>query len=159
MSDISELGFDATKVDPNVGFDVVPAGEYDVIIVTSKVESTKKGDGRLLNLELQILTGQFQNRKLFDRLNLWNPSDKATQIARGTLSAICRAVNVLTPKDTSELHGKPLRIKVTVSDSPEFGKRNEVKGYKPRDGAPVQPAAAAQPGSTTAAESASQAPW
>ena len=136
MSNISDLNFDAKTVEPNAPFEVIPAGEYDVIIVASKVETTKKGDGRLVNLELQILSGEFQNRKLFDRLNLWNPSEMAVKIARGTLSAICRAVNVLTPRDTAELHGKPLRVKVTVSDSPEYGKRNEVKGYMPRNGGP-----------------------
>lgn len=148
MSNLGELNFDANQVEPNAGFDVIPAGEYDAVIISSKVEPTKKGDGKLVNLELQILSGEFQNRKVFDRLNLWNPSQKAVEIARGTLSAICRAVNVLTPKDTSELHGKPLRVKVAVSDDPQYGKRNEVKGYKPRNGAPPAPQAAAASGST-----------
>jgi hypothetical protein len=161
MSDISSLNFDAKTVEPNAPFEVIPAGEYDAIIVNSKVETTKKGDGRLVNLELQILSGEYQNRKLFDRLNLWNPSEMAVKIARGTLSSICRSVNVLTPRDTAELHGKPLRVKVTVSDSPEYGKRNEVKGYMPRNGSPkASPTETVpQPGSTTAAESAVQAPW
>lgn len=139
MSDISDLNFDAKTVEPG-GFDVIPAGEYEAVIIDSKVKPTKKGDGKLAELQLQILTGEYQNRRLFDRLNLWNPNDKAVQIARGTLSAICRAVNVLTPKDTSELHLKPLRIKVTVSDDPEYGKRNEIKGYKSRDAGPEKKA-------------------
>lgn len=136
MADISELGFDANTVKPNEGFDVLPAGEYDVVIVGSKVEPTKKGDGKLINLELQVLSGEFQNRKIFDRLNLWNPNEKAVQIARGTLSAICRAVGVLTPRDTSELHNKPLRVKVAVRNDDQYGMQNDVKGYKPRNGAP-----------------------
>lgn len=156
MADISELGFDAEKVKPNEGFDVIPAGEYDVVIVGSKVEPTKNKDGKLVNLEMQILTGEYQNRKLFDRLNLWNKSEKAVQIARGTLSAICRAVNVLTPKDTSELHNKPLKVKVVVKDDPQYGPKNEVKAYKPRNAAP-QPA---QPASQPAmAGSAPTTPW
>lgn len=152
MADISALGFDANVVKPNEGFEIIPAGEYDVVIIGSKVEATKKGDGKLVSLEMQVLSGEHQNRKLFDRLNLWNPSEKAVQIARGTLSAICRAVNVLTPKDTSELHNKPLRVKVTVSDDPEYGKRNEVKAYKPRNAGPA-------PAPELAAAGETKTPW
>jgi len=129
-------GFDAKQVEPN-SFDVLPAGEYDAVIVSSTVEATSKGDGKFLKLELQILNGEFQNRKTWDRLNLWNPSAKAVEIAKGTLSAICRAVGVLTPQDSSDLHGKPLRIRLVVKKSDEYGEQNEVKAYKPRLVAPV----------------------
>ncbi len=140
-------GFDAGAVQPNQGFDVLPAGEYDVCIVSSAIETTAKGDGKFLKLELQVLNGEFQNRRVFDRLNLWNPSAKAQEIARGTLSAICRAVGVLTPNDSSDLHNKPLRVKVTVRKSDEYGEQNEVKAYRPRNGQPqvATPQAAAAP--------------
>lgn len=137
MADISELGFDAKQVEPNQ-FDPIPAGEYDAVIVNSEVKTTAKGDGRYIKLQLQILNGQFQNRVLFDNLNLWNPNQKAVEIARGTLSSICRAVGVLTPRDTSELHGKPLRIKLKVEKSDEYGDQNRVAGYKPRQAGPSE---------------------
>lgn len=158
MADISSLGFDANQVKPNEGFDVLPAGEYDVVIVGSKVEPTKSGNGKLVNLELQVLTGPYQNRKLFDRLNLWNPSEKAVQIARGTLSAICRAVNVLTPKDTSELHNKPLRVKVTVTNDETYGQKNEIRAYKSRSVAPPTQEPALQ-GEPVPAGNSSATPW
>lgn len=129
MADLS--GFDASKVAPN-SFEVIPAGEYEAVITGSGMETTAAGTGKFLKLELQILNGQFQNRKLFDRLNLDNPNAKAVEIARGTLSAICRAVEVLTPKDSSELHNRPLRIKLVVKKSEEYGEQNEIKAYKPR---------------------------
>ena len=130
-------GFDANTVEPN-SFDVLPAGEYEACITASQVKPTSNGSGKYLELQLQILNGEYQNRVLFDRLNLWNPSEKATQIARGTLSSICRAVGILTPNDSSELHNKPLRIKVTVRKSDEYGDQNDVKAYKPRNGKPAQ---------------------
>jgi len=132
-------GFDAKTVEPG-GFDVLPAGEYDVCIVSSVVEPTKAGNGKFLKLELQVLNGPFQNRKIFDRLNLWNPNQQAVTIAQGTLSAICRAVGVLTPQDSSELHNKPLRCRVTVRKSEEYGDGNEVKRYMPRNAGPAQQA-------------------
>jgi len=139
-------GFDAKTVEPG-GFDVWPAGEYDVCIVSSVVETTKAGNGKFLKLELQILNGQFQNRKIFDRLNLWNPNQQAVTIAQGTLSAICRAVGVLTPQDSSELHNKPLRCKVVVRKSDEYGESNEVKAYKPRSAGPAPQAQQSNGGS------------
>lgn len=158
MADIASLGFDANAVQPNDSFDPLPAGEYDAVIVASERKKTNAGSGEYIKLQLQILNGQYQNRRLFDNLNLWNQNDKAVQIARGTLSSICRAVGVLTPKDTAELHNKPLRIKVTVKESAEYGLQNEIKGYKSRQAGPVelppQPATVA----ATPAEQRAQ-PW
>ena len=126
---LGELNFDAQAVEPNA-FDVLPAGEYQVAIVGSVVEGTKAGTGKFLALELQVLDGPFRGRKLFDRLNIWNPSAKAVEIAKGTLSAICRAVGVLTPGDSSQLHDKPLSVKVVVTRDVQYGDKNEIKAYR-----------------------------
>ncbi len=143
MADIS--GFDANEVEPNEGFSAIPGGDYPVIITDSKMKPTKNGNGKYLELELQILNGPHQNRKLFDRLNLVNPSDMAVKIAKGTLSAICRAVDVRTPKDSSELHNKPLTASVKTRKDPDGNMRNEVSGYKPRDTAASQQSQTEQP--------------
>lgn len=153
---MADLGnFDATKVDPNVGFDAMPAGEYTVIITASDRVGTKNGNGSYLKLEMQVVNGKFQNRKLWDNLNLDNPNAQAVQIARGTLSAICRAVGVLTPKDSAELHNRPLLAKVVVEKDPTYGEKNVVKSYKaigattpataPTNGSPAPVAAATAP--------------
>lgn len=125
-------GFDASEVDPNEGFSAIPAGDYDVIITASEWKPTKAGTGRYLELQLQVVSGAHINRKLFDRLNLENRNETAVKIARGTLSAICRAVNVITPKDSSELHHKSLTATVKVTKDNNGNPTNEVKGYKPR---------------------------
>jgi hypothetical protein len=154
MAAIAELGFDARTVEPNEGFDVMPAGEYDAVIVNSEVKPTNAGDGKYLKLELQILNGQFQNRKVWDQLNIWNPNAQAVQIAKGTLSAICRAVNVLTPQDSAELHNKPMRIKLAVKKDAEYGDKNVVKSYKPRQAGPVVAPAPVAPAAPAGAQ-----PW
>lgn len=124
-------GFDANQHEPS-GFDVLPAGDYDVVIVASEMKPTKAGTGSFLYLKLQVLTGPYQNKPLFDRLNLDNPSATAVTIAKGTLSAICRAVGVMTPKDSAELHNKPLKATVRVTKDGEGNPSNEIKGYKSR---------------------------
>lgn len=130
-------GFNAAEVEPQ-SFEVLPAGDYDVAIVGSVVQATKAGDGKYLSLELQILNGPHKGRKLFDLLNLWNPSPKAKEIAQGTLSAICRAVGVLTPQDSQDLHNKPLVATVKIRKDEQYGDKNEVKGYKRCNGVAAQ---------------------
>lgn len=134
MASFSEIGgFDANVVEPNAPFEVLPAGEYEVVITASEMKPTKTGTGKYLELELQVLSGEYQNRKVWDRLNLINPNAQAQQIARGTLSAICRAVNVPTPNDSGELHNKPLVAVVKVEKRADNGAlSNSVAGYKPR---------------------------
>jgi hypothetical protein len=99
---------------------------------------------------------------VFDLLNLWNPNPKAVTIARGTLSAICRAVNVLTPKDTSELHNKPLRITVGIQKGEgDYNDQNKIKSYKPRQVGGPAPAAfdAHAAAAASNAETVATLPW
>lgn len=149
------MGFDANTVEPNAVFEALPAGDYVVAIVGSELEKTKAGTGDRLELKLQILDGTFRGRVLFDGLNVRNPSAQAQQIAQATLSAICRAVGVMTPKDSAELHNKPMIAKV-VQDKYQGELKNKVKGYKPVTG--QQPAFQAAP-ATASTTSAGKAPW
>ena len=154
-------GFDAQTVEPNDSFDPIPNGDYLCIITASEMKPTKAGDGAYLELEMQVLEGQYQGRKLWDRLNLNNANDTTVKIAKGTLSAICRAVGVLQPKDSCELHDLPMLVKVACKkrdDTDEL--TNVVKSYKKRDGAssPVTAAAPVAPLANSPAKSASP-PW
>ena len=88
---MANLGsFDATAVEPRTAFEVVPPGEYIAQIVKSDLQPTKSGHGQRLSLELDILEGEYQGRKLFDGLNIVNQSAQAQEIGQRTLSAICR---------------------------------------------------------------------
>ena len=52
-------------------------------------------------------------------------------IAKKDLAAICRAVGVMSPKASEELHDKPLMIKVKVRPAQgEYEASNDVGGYK-----------------------------
>lgn len=126
MADLG--GYDPKQV-ADSDFDALPAGEYRAVIVESERKPTKGGGGFLLNVKLQIIDGQYKNRTVFDRFNLWNASDKAKLIAQQQFKKVCEAVNVMSPKDSSELHMKPLMIKLTVSEY-DGKERNEVKAYK-----------------------------
>jgi hypothetical protein len=134
------LNFDATGVDITNHFDALPAGEYVVIITDSVKRATKAGDGEYLELTLEVQGDHFRGRKLWDRLNLWNPSAKAVEIAQRQLAQIAHAVGVLQVPTAEVLHHKPLVAIVRVRDG-QNGPQNEVKGYKGLGQAPVAQAA------------------
>lgn len=128
-------GFNAHEVDPSVGFDPIPAGKYLAIISGSQMKPTKSGAGNYLELTFQILEGEFKGRLLWARLNLDNPKAETVKFARAELSAICRAVGVMAPRDSVELHNLPLIITVAHQkrkDTDEI--TNVIKGYAKKDG-------------------------
>ena len=146
-------GFDATQVEPQEEMDVLPAGKYAALISGSEMKPTKAGTGSYLELTFQIIEGKHQNRLLWSRLNLNNPNSTAVEIARRELSAICRAVGVLVPTDSSELHNKPLEITVKVKNRSDTGEpTNEIGGYKKREkpGSQFEPSTPAPSGSASA---------
>jgi len=153
-------GFDANTIEPNDSFDPVPNGDYLCIISSSEMKPTKAGDGAYLELELEVIEGPCKGRKLWDRLNLNNANETAVKIAKGTLSAICRAIGVLQPTDSCELHDIPLMVKVVCkkrSDTDEL--TNEVKGYKKREAQSPVSTPNSAPSSAAAETNGSVPPW
>ncbi len=125
-------GFDASQIEPSVGFEPIPEGTYVAVITDSEMKPTKAGDGKYLELQVQVIEGEFHGRRLWDRLNLENPSELAEKIAQATLSAICRAVGVMEPRDSSMLHNRPLLITVRWKRRNDTGElAHEIRKYAP----------------------------
>lgn len=143
-------GFNANNVDPATDFEPIPAGKYLAIITDSEMKPTKSGSGHYLELTFQVIDGPYKNRMLWSRLNLDNPNAQAVQIAQGELSAICRAVGVMQPKDSVDLHNLPLLVTVKCKKREDTGDVvNEIKGYAKKEAA----------NGTPQQESSSTPPW
>lgn len=130
------LNFNAASVTPRQTLDPLPSGWYNARITNTSMKPTSKPGGQMLELELSIIDGPFQNRKVFDRLNLVNENPQAVQIAYETLSQICGAAGIAgIQQSTAELHNLPLKVKVklrpaeTGADGKQYDAGNEVKGY------------------------------
>ena len=149
---MANLGnFDASKVEPTTTLDPIPAGKYEAVITESEMKANKAGTGSYLQLAFQIIEGEHKNRLLWARLNLDNPNETAVKIANAELSAICRAVGVLAPSDSAELHNLPLVIHVRCKKRSDTGEiTNEIKGYSQKE----QPVVASQAPATN-----STPPW
>lgn len=135
--------FDATTVAPNEGKPPpLPTDWYNVIITESETALTKKGkpvgthpesigsEEWLVSLVMKVMDGPYAGRLCYDRLNLGNLNPVALEIAQGSLSAICHAINVFQVADTQVLHGIPLMVKY-VEKGPKDGydAGNDAKGY------------------------------
>lgn len=141
-------GFNANEVDPNFAFEPIPAGKYLALITESEMKPTKSGAGQYLQFTFQIIDGEYKGRLVWSRLNLDNPNATTVKIARAELSAICRAVGVLAPKDSVELHNVPLVVTVGLKKRDDTGEMgNVIKGYAKKEAvAPRAPAAAGNNG-------------
>jgi hypothetical protein len=140
-------GFDANNVEPQAEYVPLPAGWYKAVFTASEEKPTKAQTGSYLQLSAEVIEGEHQGRKLIERLNLNNPNSTAVEIAQRTLSGICRAVGVMTPRDSSDLHDKPFMVKVAVKPADgQYSASNEIKEYAGTDsggGTQAAPAAAA----------------
>ncbi len=135
MSNLSGYNFNAESIEPNTSYEPIPAGWYQAIISSSEMKATRDGYGEYLSLTLQVIEGNYQNRLVFAGLNLKNANDVAVDIAKKDLAAICRAVGVMSPQASEELHDIPLMIKVKVrAASGEYDASNDVAGYKAVEG-------------------------
>lgn len=133
---VSLNGFNASEVAPSTGFEPLPAGDYLAIIEGSEEKPTSKGTGSYLQFTFQVLEGEYKNRKLWARINHKNPSAEAVKIGMAELSSICRAVGVMTPGGTEELHNRPLLITVGFEKRSDTGEmQNKIKKYAPAQAA------------------------
>lgn len=122
-------GFNAAEVTPTTSYDALPEGDYIAVITSSDEKPTKAGTGSYVEFVFEVVEGKFTGRKVWARLNLENPNPKAVAIARAELSAICRAVDILTPQDSEELHGIPMKISVKCEKGQDEKIRNIIKAY------------------------------
>ena len=145
------LNFDANEVEPAKGFEPLPDGNYKAVISASEEKETKAGNGKYLAMTFDIIEGDHKGRKVWTNLNIDNPNQDAVRIAYEQLSAICHAVGVLKPKDSTQLHDLPLLIyvKTTVKDG---NSQTNIKGYKSAQATTTAKA-------PTAATGRSDPPW
>lgn len=128
---MATLNFNAANVAPSEVIEAVPAGWYNAVIDNSELKPTKDGSGAYLEVRFSVMDGQYVNRKIFKRLNIKNNSAQAQEIAYRELSSICHAIGRIQVSDSHELHGVPLKIKVTVrAASGDYEASNDIRSYK-----------------------------
>lgn len=149
--------YDATSGETMGESSPLPAGEYVAAIVKSEYREAKSGNGNAyINLEFEVLDGQYQGRRFWTMLNLWNHNQTAVEIAQRELNSICHAVGKLRVSDSEQLHNIPMLVRLAVKTD-SYGEKNETKGYKPlNQGSGAAPANQQQ---APQQQAGSTAPW
>lgn len=124
--------FNAREVDPAQSGAQFPIGRHPVIAKGSTrmgVKGKEQTDG-MLGLSLEIIDGPHKGVSGIYRLNLWNSSEQARDIAAKQLSAICHVTNTPDLADQNnmgvEFFGKPFMI--IVSQQPQNPQYTQIDG-------------------------------
>ena len=152
---------------PYVDADAAWARYYLAQIIESEIADTKSGSGQMLKLTFEIMSGQHESRRIWDRLNIVNANPDAQRIAQQQLKRLCDACGTGAISDSEELHFKPIHIRVgiRVDKTGNYGPQNTItKCWEGPGGGPAQTvkpapakAATAKPSPKPAASSGR--PW
>jgi hypothetical protein len=138
-------------------FEPIPEGWYNATIVKAEVKPTKSGTGSYIGLRLDITGPTYQGRVIFCNLNINNPNPKAEEISRQQLNQIMGALGLPTVKDSDQLVGGAVAVKVKIKVEGE-DKKNDVAGFRAIAGSSVPSSIPKTAASEPATKSAAP-PW
>lgn len=125
-------GFDAhAPENQSAGFEPLPVGKYDLIVVETDLKPNKKRTGDVLTLVYEVISGEFKKRKIYNRLNYNHPDAETQKISRGELSRLVKAVGLRQINDSDELTNIPFVADIGVRGKAEdeYGIQNVIKKY------------------------------
>jgi hypothetical protein len=139
--------FNANNFDPTQGVGGLPIGKHPVIIQSSEVKATKANDGGFLQLDVLILDGPQKGSVGAWRINLYNASQQAVDIANRQMSALSHVTGVFIVQDTVQLHNIPFVIEVgPQKNDPQYTEVKKIydingnePGKAPAGGGAAQP--------------------
>jgi hypothetical protein len=137
---MAQFHFNAREVEPDQGgIGAIPAGWYKTMVTKTELKATGDGTGQMIAAVIQVLEGTYKGSNFFTNFNVVNNSEKAVEIGRKQLSALCHAVNVLEMTETDQLKNIPFftRVKLTpaVMDEQDptkvkYQEKNETTGFR-----------------------------
>ena len=150
MADLSSIKI--LDLPPAAEYKVMPDGWYDAEVIESDFQTSAKGH-RYLGLTFKINddggSGQSIGRRVWAIFNLEHPTDDVKKRAQVDYSSLVRSLKLAragdenaTVKDSVEMHGIPVGIKLKRKDDPEFGPKSEIVQYRISDGAATPPTVA-----------------
>lgn len=120
-------------------YEPIPAGWYTASIKSAELRQTKSGTGQYIAVRYDIQGQSHSGRVIFGNINIKNANPKAEEIGRQQLGEVMRAIGLDKVRDTDQLIGGTLQIKVDISHQEGYEPRNEVRAYRAVSGgsAPV----------------------
>lgn len=144
-------------------YELLPAGWYTAQITETEIVPLKSGNGQALKLTIEVLQDGYRGRKVWARLNVRHTNQETERIAQQQLRELCESIGLTRFRDTSELHNKPMQIKVKIrkDETGQYEDQNDVNGFKPASGGAAPVAAASRPAAPASNAPAAVAtpPW
>lgn len=133
-------------------YEPLPAGDYLVMISESSIDTLDDGVQKVKVTMEVMQPEQYYSRKAFASYTLESPNARHVEIGRKILANLCRAIGVMAPRETEELHGIPFFVRLAVEQWDDGSLHNEAKAYwstqsqappqpKPKGATKAQPAA------------------
>ena len=100
----------------------LPPGNYNVGIESAEAKPTKNDPNQgFLELKLKVMDGEYRNMYAPSiRLNLWNASEKAREIADSELKKITIATGAGAIDDSNQLVGKMMQVTVRPQKDSQY---------------------------------------
>lgn len=112
----------------------IPSGKYLAVIVKSAFYPERKKNAKYLEFEYQIIQGPYKNTILKSRHRLEGYNLRDYRAAKIELDMISRAVDVIFPSDSSQLHNRPLCITVDLMNNRNNrNESNEIIGWESKN--------------------------
>jgi hypothetical protein len=137
---MAQFHFNAREVEPDQGgIGAIPAGWYKTMVTKTEMKPTADGAGQYIAMVLQVLDGTYKGSNFFTNFNVINNSEKAVEIGRKQLSALCHATNVLDMTDTDQVKNIPFFTRVKKTDAVmdeqdptkvKYQEKNETTGFR-----------------------------
>ncbi len=114
-------------------FELIPEGRYVAKIISTELKETKANpENKYLEIIFKIISGSYNGRSVFDRLNTEHTNETAQKMSRQRLSWLGHVLEIDQLLQTEQLHNKPLFIYVTQekSNNPNYGDSNRVRRFE-----------------------------
>ena len=131
MSEVKKTAFifNANEVTEFNGDDVLPAGDYLLMVVDAEIAKTKNNE-EYLKLVWQVADGAYAGKKVFHNLFIFNRNDIFRNKELGYFARICKVCGKDNLSDLTELYNIACRVVVTVKTKDDYT-YNELKKFFP----------------------------
>lgn len=146
-------------------FEPLPKGQYNAVVVETEEKATKSGDGSMLVLTWEIVSGDKKGRKLKEYLCLEHPNEQTVKIAQSALKVRCEAMGIPALNDSEQMHHKEVILVVDIAKAKpgsEYGDGNKITkviSIGGRTTGKTPPKGGAKTGNRAAAKEDGKAPW
>ena len=133
---MAEFSFDNNEVEAVDEYQQIPAGRYTMVVTETDLMLTKKAKeandaklGQYIRVKFQIVSGEFQNRVIFQNFNVVNASPKAVEIGQQQFRNLLECCGITKISDTSEIHQKVVVAEIKNTPDTGYGVGVDVKRY------------------------------